>query len=244
MTVRINILGVGIDALSSHEVLSHLEKYIQGGGSHAIYITNSHTINLACRLPEYRRILNQGSLVLNDGAGMALAAFLKQRAFPENLVGTDLIPKILNLACAKGYKIFLLGGEPGLAGRSAGFIQAAYPNIRIAGVHHGYLNSGTNRQVVGRIQKAKPELLLVGMGNPMQEMWIHRHLRETRAAVAIGVGGIFKYYSGAMKRAPLRMRNMGLEWLYLLWADPRRSWPRYLLGHPAFITRALKDAIK
>lgn len=240
---KINILGVAIDVLSTPEVLQRFDEYIKSNRPHAIYIVNAHTLNIAWSDSGYRQILNRGDLVLNDGLGVAMAAGLQGRAFKENLVGTDLVPKILDVARRKDYGIFLLGGPPGMAEDSAAFLQKKFPGLRISGAHHGYLDDGeAEANVVQLIKMSSPELLLVGMGNPLQERWIHDHLRAADVPVAIGVGGLFKYFSRSLKRAPAWVRRLRLEWLYLLMKSPGRRWRRYLLGNPQFLWRVLKRA--
>lgn len=239
----ITILDVNVNVCSMAEVINYVEEYLQTGKQHKIFIVNAHTLNLAWSNPEYRRILNSADLVLNDGSGVSWAAGLQKKSFVQNLVGTDLMPEIFSLSQRQGYSLYLLGGKTGVAEASAKHLLKQFPDLKIAGFHHGY-NDGNEEAVVREICQCQPDILVVGMGNPLQEQWIYRYGDQMGVPVSIGIGGLLGYYSGDLTRAPKWMRNHGLEWLFLLIRVPRRSWRRYILGNPLFIARALRAKSK
>jgi N-acetylglucosaminyldiphosphoundecaprenol N-acetyl-beta-D-mannosaminyltransferase len=114
---------------------------------------------------------------------------------------------------------------------------------KLAGHHHGYVHDGGSEAVIDEINAANVDLLLVGMGNPLQERWIHRHQSQLKVPLVVGVGGLFDYWAGSLARAPNWVRKLGSEWIHLLVRQPHK-WRRYLLGNPKFLyrmTRALKD---
>src|SRR5262249_42842994 len=140
----------------------------------------------------------------------------------------------------RGYRYFLLGGSPGTPERAATLLERDFPGIHIAGHCHGYVSLGEARDVVATINRARPEMLLVAMGNPLQERWLHDHLDALRVPVSVGVGGLFDHWAGSLHRAPLWVRRLGIEWAQLLLQQPHK-WRRYVLGNPKFIVRAIRD---
>lgn len=238
---KVRILGVGLDRLSAQEAVQRIERLIQDGGGHRVFFANAHTLCLAWEDPAYRAILNSASVVLNDGTGVSWAAGRQGVRFQENLVGTDFIPYLCSSVQDRGYRFFLLGSRPGVAQAAALALQKRCPRLNIAGTCHGYFPAEENEAVVTRIREARTDVLLVGMGNPLQERWLHEHLASTEAAVGIGVGALFDYLSGRLKRAPRWMLDWGLEWVWRLAVEPRRLWRRYLIGNWKFIWYVLHD---
>lgn len=237
---KVSILGVEIAVCSTGEAVAHIENFISTQKPHSLFIANAHTLNLGWIDPEYRQILNTADLVLNDGAGVSWAARRQGVTFKQNLVGTDFIPRLCALTEEKGYSYFFLGAAPGVAQAAGRELKGRYPGIKVAGVHHGYFSGEEEGEVLQEIRNARPDILLVAMGNPLQEKWIYRHRDELGGAVAIGVGALFDYLSGRVPRAPAWMRHLGCEWLYRLAIEPRRLWRRYVLGNPLFIWRVLR----
>jgi N-acetylglucosaminyldiphosphoundecaprenol N-acetyl-beta-D-mannosaminyltransferase len=142
-----------------------------------------------------------------------------------------------------GKRIYLLGGQPGIADKVAKWIETHTPGLTVCGTRDGYFRPQDEASVVAEIAASQPDLLLVALGVPRQEMFIAEHLGEFNCQVAIGVGGLFDFYSGLRQRAPVWMRKSGLEWLYRLSLEPKRLAKRYLLGNPLFLCRVLKERI-
>ena len=132
--------------------------------------------------------------------------------------------------------MFLYGGAPGVAGDAARVLTARIPELRIVGVEHGY---GNPDAAAARIAAARADVVVVALGNPLQERWIATHPEALRGAVAIGVGALLDYLSGRVPRAPRWVRTMRAEWLYRLAVEPRRLWRRYLVGNARFVLRLM-----
>jgi N-acetylglucosaminyldiphosphoundecaprenol N-acetyl-beta-D-mannosaminyltransferase len=237
------LLGVGVTNATKEDAVALMDAWIQArdGRTRAVFIVNAHTLNLAWDRPAYRAVLNSADAVFGDGAGVRLAARLERMRMRDNLVGTDLLPAFFRAQSARGYGYFLLGGSPGTPERGAQRLRQNFPGIRIAGCHHGFFGEQKAADVIRLINAAAPDMLLVAMGNPLQEEWIHRHRMALRVPVAIGVGGLFDHWSGALRRAPRWVRKLSLEWVQLLMQQPNK-WPRYLLGNPKFVLCALSAA--
>jgi N-acetylglucosaminyldiphosphoundecaprenol N-acetyl-beta-D-mannosaminyltransferase len=186
-------------------------------------------------------VLADADIVFGDGTGVRLAARLKGVNLRDNLVGTDLLPAFFRAHLASGYRYFLLGAAPDTVHRAARRLRCAYPGIQIVGHHHGYVGAAEAPDVIDLINQAGPDMLLVAMGNPIQEQWIHRYRDALRVPVCIGVGGLFDHWAGNLRRAPQWVQSAGIEWLQILLQQPHK-WRRYLLGNPKFVFHAVQDA--
>jgi exopolysaccharide biosynthesis WecB/TagA/CpsF family protein len=201
-----------------------------------MYFANAHTANIAYEDPSFCEVLRRADIVLNDGIGIELYAKLAGVEFTDNFNGTDLLPRIYREAEARGEKVrvFLYGSQPGYAEKAAAKIEASYPHVKVVGTVNGYVRDG----VVERINDSHADILLVGMGNPLQEKWIDENKDQLRVGIAVGVGALLDFLSGEVTRAPQWMRTMCIEWLYRFAREPRRLARRYCRGNPLFLARA------
>ncbi len=238
---RVNILGLRIDNLRMSEALDWIANQIRLNlpGAQVSFV-NAHCANIANKDTKYMRILGESALVLADGIGMKLAGSLLERPVAQNVNGTDMLPLLCSRLEQINGSIYLLGGEPGVAPKVASWITTHFPKVRIAGARSGFFPEGQTTQELEAICAAKTDVLLVAMGVPRQEYWIAEHLPATGACVALGVGGLFDFYSGRIPRAPQWLREVGLEWTYRLYQEPGRMWHRYIVGNLAFLFRVVK----
>ena len=233
----ISILGVPFSALSFDETVERIRVMLHDGVPHQVVIANAHTLNLAHQDAAYRYILEHASLVLRDGIGVELASIMRGRRLRHNFVGTDFVPHLLDRLATPAVRVFLYGAAAGVADAAATVLRARHPGIRVVGVQDGYHpGSGT----VAQIRAARPDVLLVALGNPLQERWIADHLDALGVPVAIGVGALFDYLAGRVPRAPGWMRRLRSEWLFRLLVEPRRLWRRYLIGNAQFLWRVAR----
>lgn len=234
----VSILGVKITNISRHEAIRVMEQLLRQEQSptHTIFIVNAHTLNLATENPEYRDVLNSARLVFGDGTGVRWAAKLRGTTMKSNLVGTDLIPEFFQATGNCGYRYFLLGADAATVSRAAQATSDKFPGWEMVGFQHGYFGNDETASVIERINSAQPHMLLVAMGNPKQEYWLHIHQHRLRVPLAIGVGGLFDHWAGNLRRAPLWVRQKGFEWLQILLQQPQK-WRRYLIGNPKFLIR-------
>jgi N-acetylglucosaminyldiphosphoundecaprenol N-acetyl-beta-D-mannosaminyltransferase len=239
---RVAIMGVEIADLSQVEAMHLMEDLIRAPRvrSHAIFIVNAHTLNLAAEDAEYRRVLNSAYRVFGDGTGVRWAASYRGVRLKDNLVGTDLVPRFFHETAGRGYSYFLLGANQDTIGRAAQKAAESFPGWEQAGYHHGYVH-GRDAEVIQQINDSGADMLLVGMGNPLQEKWIARYLDELHVPVCVGVGGLFDHWAGNIQRAPRWVRSLGYEWLQLLLQQPHK-WRRYLIGNPKFLLRMIRAA--
>jgi N-acetylglucosaminyldiphosphoundecaprenol N-acetyl-beta-D-mannosaminyltransferase len=236
----VEILGIPFHDMSYLEATEAIHKLIISDSAHQVVLANAHTLNLAYSNLEYQKCLQQAAMVLRDGIGVKLASILAGQPLCWNFVGTDFIPRLLAELCKDKVGVFLFGAKPGVAQAAARHLQSHYPPLAIVGCEHGYLpREEWDSTIVSRINCTRPHILLVALGNPLQEQWIAKNLARLDIKVAIGVGALFDYLAGEVSRAPMWMRRIGCEWLYRLVVEPRRLWRRYLIGNFQFLYRVM-----
>jgi alpha-1,3-mannosyltransferase len=234
------VLDVPVQARSFDEAVELIDARYGRGEHVAVAFANAHMLNVATGNPEFRLALQQ-ALVLNDGIGVDIASrLLYGSPFPENLNGTDFSPNYLRRTKHR-FRIFLLGARPGTAELAARRLSALCPRHKIVGCHHGHFDPGEDTAVVDLIRRSGANVVLVAMGNPKQELFIHQHLAATGCRLGIGVGALFDFLAGNVPRAAPAMQRWRLEWLHRLAQEPRRLAGRYLLGNPLFLMRIAKQ---
>jgi len=232
------ILGVPVCVGSASQTVALLDSQFERASSTIVAFANAHALNVASRDERVQAILRK-SIILNDGIGIDIASLiLFGKAFPQNLNGTDFIPHYLQNTRHR-YRIFLLGSRPGVVERAAEHLSRRFPQHHIVGCHHGHFAKDDAAEINAMIRASNAEIVLVGMGNPKQELWLAENLELTGARLGFAVGALFDFVAGHSRRAPLWMRSIRLEWLYRVIQEPSRLARRYLIGAPVFIFRVL-----
>jgi N-acetylglucosaminyldiphosphoundecaprenol N-acetyl-beta-D-mannosaminyltransferase len=239
----VDVLGVGVDPMTVEDLKAEIKRLVVSGERGLVLNVNAHCLNLCHESPALRGFFNGADVVFCDGAGVMLAARLLGGHIPERITYADWAWRLAAFAEAEGFSLFLLGARPGVAEEAARRLKARYPALVISGVHHGYFDhaagSPENEAVLREIQAAKPDILLVGLGMPIQEYWLMENRHCIEAGVALTGGAVFDYVSGELRRGPRFLTDNGLEWLARLLVEPRRLWRRYLFGNPLFLLRVL-----
>lgn len=224
-----NLLGVRIDNLDLVEALKKAELFLCSSTSHKIFTPNPEMLVDAQKDSLFKKILNKSDINLCDGFGIQLVSPGKT----NRVTGVDFTLALCGLAERMGKSIYLLGsGLDEVVGKTAEVLQKKYPNLKIAGFNKGpkiqivdyELQAGDeNNLIISDIISKSPDILLVAFGHNKQEKWIEENLPKLPPVrVAVGVGGSFDYISGKVSRAPLFLRQIGLEWMYRLIKEPRR----------------------
>jgi N-acetylglucosaminyldiphosphoundecaprenol N-acetyl-beta-D-mannosaminyltransferase len=236
-----NLFGLDIETAPPADLLRRIIGFAERREHRRVSYVNAHVLNESFGDDELRCALQRSDLVYCDGYGVRLAAKTIGIPVPHRMTGADWIWGVASLCEAGGRSLYLLGSDTGAAHEAAATLKRWYPRLNVCGAHHGYFQIGTphSERVVEHIAEVKPDVLLVGMGTPLQELWVDHYFDKLDAHVVWTVGALFDYVSGRVKRAPHWMADHGLEWIFRLGIEPRRMWRRYLLGNPMFLWRVL-----
>jgi N-acetylglucosaminyldiphosphoundecaprenol N-acetyl-beta-D-mannosaminyltransferase len=237
---RIRILGVLVDALDTGETIDRIVAFARAGESRSVFFVHPHALNLAAGDPSLREAMARADLVLPDGSGLRVAASLLGTPLPANLNGTDLVPELLVELAVSGIPVALLGGAPGVAHRAAEVFRRRY-GVAIAGARSGFGDPASHEEWIAELSAKGPAVVLVGTGSPLQEKLVDERLRGRAGLVSVTVGGLFDFVTEDKPRAPLALREMGLEWSFRLAVEPGRLARRYLVGNPQFLWRVLRQ---
>lgn len=205
---------------------------------HVSYV-NAHVHNLARGNVQLRGALHETTLCYADGTSIVWACRGHGARIPPRLTAADFFPDMLAALTAAGRSVFLLGGAVGVAERAANVLQQKVPAFCPAGVSSGYFDLQDSPAVIRTVQAANPDVLVVGMGTPRQQLWVHDHLKTLNVPVVWTVGALLDYCAGLERRCPKWMGDMGWEWLYRFLISPRRRARRYLIGNPKFMAAAM-----
>lgn len=237
-SARVRIGQVAMDRLTLQEALDAIERLVEAGAGGSVFTPNVDHLVLAEDDPEFRRAYAEASVVLVDGTPVLWATRLLRDPLPEKVSGADLVEPLLRRAAARGWRTYLLGGQPGAAREAMERLAATGPVPPVVGIDDGRValeETPEQQAVVARVTAARPQLLLVATGAPKQERWILRHRAALGPAVAAGIGAGLDFLAGRKRRAPAWMSRAGLEWAYRLSQEPGRLWRRYLLNDPRFL---------
>lgn len=238
-----DIAGLAIADISGEEAIGCVEAALASRRVLRLGFVNAHCVNVARRNPAYRAAIAD-FLLLPDGIGVDIGAkILHGRAFAENLNGTDFVPR-LAMALSRPVRIALLGAAPGIAERAAENLARVVPQHRVFAVSDGYFGAAGRTEVLARLSAEKPDIVLVAMGVPAQEIFIADHLDARHGTVFVAVGALFDFLAGNVPRAPRLARKLRAEWLWRLALEPKRLFRRYVLGNPLFLRDVLLDRLR
>jgi len=240
------VTDVRIDSVSMRETLEHIERFIAEGKPRRIVTVNLEYLRYARSTPGFREALDAADLAVADGMPLLWASRLFRRPLPERIAGVDLAEQCARLAAEKGYRLFLLGAGPGVAQSAAQTFRRRFPGLQAVSCYTppiGDFSPEDEERMRRAIAAAKPDILLVALPTPRQELWNYANAQRWNVPVVIGVGAAFDMLSGEIARAPMWMQRHGLEWAFRLAMEPRRLWKRYLLHDTAVVLRILVSRV-
>jgi N-acetylglucosaminyldiphosphoundecaprenol N-acetyl-beta-D-mannosaminyltransferase len=225
-----------VDAVCERDAVDTILGWIENpdGTSRYVVTPNVQHAVLFQHSPELRSAYEQASLVLVDGAPLVWTGRLFGLDLPERIAGSDLVPALFSASRRRTepLTVFFLGAAPGVAARAAVAAAEQYPNLRVVGTHSpplGFEHSAEEcDRILELVEKAAPQLLIVGFGAPKQELWTQRHRDRLRVPAVVCAGATIDFLAGARRRAPRWMRRAGLEWFFRMTHEPRRLGPRYV----------------
>ncbi|MFN3430320.1 MAG: WecB/TagA/CpsF family glycosyltransferase [Candidatus Sericytochromatia bacterium] len=238
VTDRRYVLELPVDPLPMNQALARVERAIAGREGMQIVTLNAEMSMQAIENPDLGAVIKACGLVVPDGSGVVWA-LKRQGIDTPKVAGVDLVRGMAEQAAQRGHKLFLLGAKPGVAAEAAQALQASYPGLMVAGVRDGYFKAEDEPALFDEIRAAAPDILLVALGVPRQELWIAEHQATLGVPVAMGVGGSFDVFAGRVQRAPEAFQKLHLEWLYRLIQEPWR-FQRMQSTLPRFVGEVLK----
>lgn len=253
------VLGIPVDNLSMDSAVSGILEMIDlfridGRPRYVATINVDFITNILSwrkgrnRHPELMHILRRADMVSADGMPIVWASRWLGSPLAMRVAGSDLVPLLAEAAAKKGKTFYFLGGKrfEMTAIRAARALQKRFPELHVAGVDAPWVHTAgealaqaeeEDDQIVERINAARPDILLIALGSPKQEIWFDRNRHRLKVPVVMGVGATFDFLAGTTPRAPKWMQQSGFEWLFRLYQEPGRLWKRYLIDFFKFSLR-------
>ena len=239
MTDRINILGGGFDSLTMDEAVSRGMALMAEKKAAYVVTPNPEIVMLAREDPALLNAVQDAALVLPDGIGVVKGARILGTPLKEKIPGIDFATNLMAKMSESGQKLFLLGAKPGVAELAAAALQERFPGLVICGTNDGYFQD--DAPVIEKINAVQPDLLLVCLGAPKQELWMQTNASRLSVGLMAGLGGSLDVFSGVTERAPEIWQKLGLEWLHRLLKEPSRA--KRLSNLPKFVFAVLGKLI-
>ena len=255
MHPKVNILGTNINSIRNKDLLDALAQVILDWrsspsitiGTTQVCITPTNSILAARKQPNVQAIYNASEWVICDGVPVKWAAGFLGTPIVQRITGLDLLPDLVKLADQKNFSVFLLGASPGVGEHLKNIIEAEFPNCVVKGIYvppfMPVFTEEENQKMLEAVNQAQPDILLVSLTAPKQDIWIAQHKHLLQVPLSIGIGGAFEVMAGLVPRAPKWMHAAGLEWLYRLIQEPKRMYRRYLIEAPSFIPLIIRQKL-
>ncbi len=237
----VKVLGVRIHDVDAKDIVAFIAQTCRDGGRAIVSNVNIQAMNIAGAQPWFREFLNRSELVFCDGFGVSLASVILGQSWIRRNTPPDWMEVMMPAAVRDHLSLYFLGTRCDVIENAAQVYRARFPGLRIVGCHDGYFDksaaSPANVALVEEINRLHPDILVVGLGMPLQEQWILENWEHLEVKVAVPVGAMFDFIAGETLRAPRWVTDHGLEWLSRLFIEPRRLWRRYIVGIPLFFWR-------
>lgn len=244
MNERMQILGITIDPLTMKETVDAVEQYVLKNHPLHLMGVNADKINQCYEDEKIKKIVNESGIINADGASVVLASKFLGAPVPERVAGIDLMQNLLELSNKKGYSVYFFGAKEVILQDMLKAFKQRYPDLDVVGYRNGYFSPEDEEKIQEDIKDRKPDFVFVGITSPKKEYIIQSFMDNGINAVFMGVGGSFDVLSGHIKRAPLWMQKLNLEWLFRVANEPKRLFKRYFVGNVTFIKRVLDEKRK
>lgn len=225
------ILGLPLAPLTNEQLPAVVERLIATGEPSYFITANLNYAQLTQQYEDLREVNRHAAFLVADGMPLVWVSRWRGTPLPERVAGSDAIFALCRLAAERGYRVFLLGGAPGVGDSASANLRARYPGLRIVGVESPPFREPTAAEhaaLIDRIRDARPDLLIVAFSQPKGERWIHANYRDLGVPVCVQLGASLDFAAGRVRRAPRWLQRAGLEWAYRLALEPRRLAGRYI----------------
>ena len=241
---RINFMNTEIDNLTMQEALEEIDNLIQTKkGAYVVTPNVDHIVQLE-RGGEIVDVYKNADLILTDGKPLLWIAKWYGTPIKEKISGSDLFPRLCDMAAKKGYKMFFLGAAEGVAAKAAENLKKRFNGLQVVGTYSPPFGFEKDHEEMEKIKEmikeVNPDILIVGLGCPKQEKFMYHHSKELGVPISLGLGASFDFEAGNIKRAPKWMADHGLEWLFRITQDPKRMAKRYLVDDLLIFELAIK----
>ena len=239
---KISFLNIPIAAISMRETLKKVENAIIAKKQIHHTVVNASKIVLMQKDKELEKSVIEADIINADGQGVVWASRLLGNNIPERVSGIDLMESLVEMSYKKGYKCYFFGATENVVQKLVTIYKEKYSEDIIAGFRNGYFNKEEEYNIAKNISESGANILFVAITSPKKEIFLNTYKVQLKNVNFImGVGGSFDVISGKIKRAPIFMQRIGLEWFYRFLQEPRRLWKRYLLGNIKFIWLVIKE---
>ena len=237
-----------VDAVTFPQAIAAVERLVERKKGGRVFTPNVDHVVLAEHDERFAAAYARADLSLPDGLPLVLTSGMLGHRLPEKVSGSDLVGPLMERAAARGLSVYFLGGGPGIAELARQKLLEKLPTLRVVGVDAPQIDvdgpADARRPITDRIRAAKPDLVLVALGAPKQELFIDQVASDLAPSVFLGIGASLDFIAGTVKRAPAWAQRSGLEWLHRLLHDPARLWRRYLVRdseYPLILLRQLRS---
>jgi N-acetylglucosaminyldiphosphoundecaprenol N-acetyl-beta-D-mannosaminyltransferase len=243
-TERVELLGLSFDTVTIETAVARCLGFCRAPRtSHTVITANASHLCMMRHDPELALACRAAHLTLADGMSVVWALRAAGQPVPERVAGVDLMARLLAAAAERRLRVYFLGAKREVVAALAETTRARHPGIEIAGFRDGYFGLEDHLDIVEEIRASRADMLFIGMPSPFKETWCERHRQRLEVPVIMGVGGSFDVLAGFIRRAPLWVQTLGLEWFWRLLMEPRKLWKRYLTTNAEFIWLASREIV-
>ena len=240
---RMKFMNTEIDNLTMEEALQRIDELVQEDKAAYVVTPNvDHLVQLE-KGGQLNEVYRDADLILTDGKPMIWISHLYGNPIKEKVSGSDLFPRLCSLAATKGYRMYFLGAAPGVAAKAAENLTKKNPGLQVVGTYSPPLgfekDADELKKIIRQIKEAKPHILIVALGCPKQELFIHKFKDMMNVPVSLGLGASIDFEAGNVKRAPKWMADHGLEWVDRCFQEPKRL-PKRDFNHRKIFAMTLK----
>lgn len=238
MNRHVDVLGVQVSAVNMEQAIELACRWIDGGGFGYACMSGVHGVMEAQRDEALRRVLNEAVLNAPDGIPLSWVGRLQGFRKMDYVTGPQFMERMCAISAERGYRIFLYGGDSGVAELLGERLKARFAGLEVVGTWtppFRPLSVEEEEQMLAAVRRARPQILWVGLSTPKQERFMAQYVQRLEVPLLVGVGAAFDYHTGRLRDCSRWIKRAGLQWLHRLAQEPRRLAPRYLRNNPAFV---------